>query len=359
MRLALIHSRLQQFSGAETQLFNFLQQAAARQISVHLIVSHQAAFANLPENVTLHKMSDPAWPEPFRQPAIHQKLQKLLHRIQPDITYAMRPIKGAEVLLCNGTLPGLYQAMEKKGNGFNYKLKTAYQQEAFRSANIILAVSGMMQRELLNYYKIFDHKIEVLPPPVNHQRYHTGLRQQRSLYQQQYGISPDKTSFLFVSTQNKRKGWPLIEEVFAALQHDPRFELIIAGTQPPANLLPNMRYVGYVKRTEELLTAVDYTLMPSRYEPFGLAAIESVLCGTPVLVSQHVGAKEMLSPSEGIILADLQVATLQETIMHLDEYTFDIPADFAAQKQLTPVQHFDRWLKICGFDPNQYPVLNT
>lgn len=34
--------------------------------------------------------------------------------------------------------------------------------------------------------------------------------------------------------------------------------------------------------------------MASRYEPFGLVGVESVLCGTPVLCAQGVGCAEVL-----------------------------------------------------------------
>ena len=40
--------------------------------------------------------------------------------------------------------------------------------------------------------------------------------------------------------------------------------------------------------------AVDFTVMASRYEPFGLVGVESLLCGTPVLCAQGVGCAEVL-----------------------------------------------------------------
>lgn len=359
MHLALIHSQLTQHSGAETQLFNYLQQCYARNIQVSLFVEEKDEFANVPDNVTVHTLPQSPLPDSITPGPRYKKLRKLLDNLNADLVFSMRPIAGPKVLLCNGTLPGLYQALEKKTGSLRYNIRKDQQQNAFREAEIILAVSGMMKRELQHYYQIYDHKIKVLYPPVNTARFNLSVQQNKSLFRQQFGLAEDKISFLFVSTQNKRKGWHLMEEVFAGLQHDPRFELIVAGPEKPATELPNVKYAGYVKRTEELMAAVDYTLLPSRYEPFGLAAIESVACGTPAIVSQQVGAKEILSAKEAIVLTDFKVETWLETIQHIDEYSFEISDQFAVQNRVTPAFHFDRLLSTCGFDPTQYPVVNT
>lgn len=358
MHLVLIHSQLAQHSGAETQLFNYLQQCYARDIQVSLFVENKDEFANLTDNVTLYRLPQSPLPEPISAGTRNKKLRRYLDELNADLVFSMRPLPGPEVLLCNGTLPGLYRALEKKGTSFHYKLRKHLQLSAFREARIIFAVSGMIKRELQHYYQIFDHKIKILYPPVNTARFNMRLQQHKVLFRQQFGMSMDKTSFLFLSTQNKRKGWHLMEDVFAKLQDDPRFELIVAGPEKPSTQLPNVRYVGYVKRSEELMAAADFTLLPSRYEPFGLAAIESVACGTPVIVSHQVGAKEILSAKEAILLTDFTTDTWLDTLRHIDEYNFAIDSQFAEKQGVTPLLHFDRLLSTCGIDPAQYPVVN-
>ena len=46
---------------------------------------------------------------------------------------------------------------------------------------------------------------------------------------------------------------------------------------------------------ERAYNAADYTILASYYEPFGLVGIESVLCGTPVLLADAIGCTEVLS----------------------------------------------------------------
>jgi glycosyltransferase involved in cell wall biosynthesis len=56
----------------------------------------------------------------------------------------------------------------------------------------------------------------------------------------------------------------------------------------------NVRHLGYRSDIENVYRAVDFTVMASRYEPFGLVGVESVLCGTPVLLADDAGCAEVI-----------------------------------------------------------------
>jgi glycosyltransferase involved in cell wall biosynthesis len=64
----------------------------------------------------------------------------------------------------------------------------------------------------------------------------------------------------------------------------------------------NVHHLGFVKEPHELYAAVDCTLHPSIYEPFGQIVSESLACGTFVMVSDHVGAKEIVSKNIGKVI---------------------------------------------------------
>ena len=57
---------------------------------------------------------------------------------------------------------------------------------------------------------------------------------------------------------------------------------------------PNVRYLGYRKDIEDVYRAVDFTVLASLYEPFGLVGVESVLSGTPVLLEASAGCAEVI-----------------------------------------------------------------
>ncbi len=58
---------------------------------------------------------------------------------------------------------------------------------------------------------------------------------------------------------------------------------------------PNIRYLGFPAPVEECYQAADFTILASHYEPFGLVGVESVLCGTPVVMAKNIGCLEVLS----------------------------------------------------------------
>jgi glycosyltransferase involved in cell wall biosynthesis len=58
--------------------------------------------------------------------------------------------------------------------------------------------------------------------------------------------------------------------------------------------IPNVRHLGYRSDIENVYRAVDFTVMASLYEPFGLVGVESVLCGTPVLLADDAGCAEVI-----------------------------------------------------------------
>ena len=110
---------------------------------------------------------------------------------------------------------------------------------------------------------------------------------------------------------------------------DLKFELLVAGEERVDTDLPNVRGLGFVKNTEELFAAADCTLLPAGYEPFGQVVSESVLCGTPVVVSKMVGASSVLGNGAGLVLPDFKVKTWVDALKNLDPAKFSVESDWA------------------------------
>src|SRR5260370_35657371 len=90
----------------------------------------------------------------------------------------------------------------------------------------------------------------------------------------------------FRSSSHERKGLPLIERGV----RDGGLPVVVAvAGRPPAQTSQQVRYIGYAKNIEDAYRAADFTVLASKYEPFGLVGIESVMCGTPVIFPTRVG----------------------------------------------------------------------
>ena len=108
-----------------------------------------------------------------------------------------------------------------------------------------------------------------------------------------------------------------------------RAHLVVAGDGPMRKQLVDasrgmpVDWRGFVRdRVElaDLMAAADVVLAPGPVETFGLAALEAMACGTPVVVNRHsalpevVGEAGRTSPSSGFTFADAvqQVLALDE-----------------------------------------------
>ena len=99
---------------------------------------------------------------------------------------------------------------------------------------------------------------------------------------------------LFIGTEFERKGGPLLLEAFARVRAvHPAAELHIAGPRRmeavPAGVVFHGHLskddVGQAAQLEELFRQATVFVLPSLYEPFGIAPLEAMLYGLPCVVT--------------------------------------------------------------------------
>jgi alpha-1,6-mannosyltransferase len=68
-----------------------------------------------------------------------------------------------------------------------------------------------------------------------------------------------------------------------------------------------VEFLGFLSGRRDvarLLAAADVVLAPGPHETFGLAALEALACGTPVVVSRSSALAEIVDPACGAAVAD-------------------------------------------------------
>ncbi|GIW06762.1 MAG: glycosyl transferase family 1 [Dehalococcoidia bacterium] len=178
-------------------------------------------------------------------------------------------------------------------------------------ADQIIVASRHEQQQLLRFYEALAEQIAVVPCGVDLDRFRPMSRQAARAA---VGVT-GKHVLLFVGRLEPLKGIDILIRAAAGLEERADVEVIIAGglsdghPDEPARLrtiaaecgiAEKVRFVGPQSqdRLVELYNAADVTVVPSYYESFGLVAIESMACGTPVIASRVGGLSSTVRDGE-------------------------------------------------------------
>ncbi len=205
---------------------------------------------------------------------------------------ALNLTAAADIAVCGGNHPGFLEAMGRRTR-WSDRMKIRLERAHFEHARTIVAHSRLMAREIQGHYGIPAAKIELAYPPIDTARFSTVGDEERLALRERFGLPRDRAAFLLASTGHSRKGLDL---ALQALGSTDRPAVLVVAGRPTRERAPNLLHVGYRQDIEDLYRAVDCTLLPSRYEPFGLVSIESVLCGTPVIAADEAGCVEVMRP---------------------------------------------------------------
>jgi glycosyltransferase involved in cell wall biosynthesis len=140
---------------------------------------------------------------------------------------------------------------------------------------------------------------------------------------------------LFAGRFETRKGYDLALRVAARLADDPSVQFCFAGGAltdgavklarqesgvDPRNLA-NAVFHGEVDRAtlDRLFVESDVVLMPSRFESFGLVAIEAMSAGAPVLALERGGLSEVVVSGSGFLF-DTEEAFVTEAAKNLSRW---------------------------------------
>ena len=95
-----------------------------------------------------------------------------------------------------------------------------------------------------------------------------------------------------------------VVQMFAQLRQRMAAKLLLIGDGPQTaeafalaqslGIAADVKFLGNREDVDEILCAADAFLLPSHYEAFGLAALEAMACGVPVVASRVGGVSELI-----------------------------------------------------------------
>lgn len=227
------------------------------------------------------------WPRPLRALVLSRQIAR--RRDQVDVLIACNRVRGADIAVCGGTHLGYLEGAGRPAR-FKDRLEIRREQAHYADAKLIVAHSLFMRHELERLYGIASDRIVTLYPPVDTQRFSAVDDARRAALRERFDFG-DRPVFLFASTGHLRKGLDPVVEAIERRQDD---ALLVVAGRPTNRRSRRLRELGYRNDIEDLYRAADFTVLAPDYEPFGLVAIESVLCGTPVVFAEGAGSLEVI-----------------------------------------------------------------
>jgi UDP-glucose:(heptosyl)LPS alpha-1,3-glucosyltransferase len=183
----------------------------------------------------------------------------------------------------------------------------------------VICNSRMVKEEIRRYYDVPESKLHVIYNPVDGQKFHPGLRDERAGVLGRHGIPAEAPVFLVVATDPSRVD---IGGAMAALaRQDAAARLIVLLGQKGASVdLARARAQGVADRVTFVVgeterrpyyAAADVVVAPSRYDPSPEIPFEAMACGLPVISSTKSGAAELLPECDaGLVYPAGDVAAL-------------------------------------------------
>jgi len=173
----------------------------------------------------------------------------------------------------------------------------------YESSEVIVN-SNYMRSELQRLFGLPYEKINVIPNGVNLNMY-DGIEKDYD-FRRKYAIDNEKI-ILFMGRLVYEKGiQTLIAAMPKILNHYHDAKLLIAGKGGMIDELRNqvnylglgnkVYFTGYLgsKDVQRMYKCADVSVFPSTYEPFGIVALEAMLSGTPVVVSDVGGLNDII-----------------------------------------------------------------
>ena len=290
---------------------------------VHFITySHPVKLGELRKNIFYHEVTTSDYPlfeyTPYEQVLTSKlvdvvKFEKLdLLHVHYAIPHASAAYMAQQILKEQGinipfitTLHGTDITLVGKDPSFEPVITFS-----INRSNKVTAVSENLKQETISLFPI-DKKIDVIPNFICLNDYQM---ENNDYYKKRYAPNNEKI-ICHVSNFRKVKRIEDALKVFDQVSKKINAKFILVGDGPDRTKLErlarnspyfeNIYFLGNLKSTKEILNIADLFILPSSKESFGLAALEAMACGVPVVASNSGGIPEVVSNGVSGLLNDV------------------------------------------------------
>src|SRR5574338_1192280 len=229
----------------------------------------------------------------------------------------------------------------------------------------VTAVSRFLKEKTITNYSI-EKEINVIPNFVD-----TDVFKKVSINDCAFKkhIAPNGEKIL-VHTSNFRPVKRVTDaiRVFNIVQKEVPSKLLLVGDGPDRsecerltrelNLTESIKFLGKQDGIVEILSSSDIFLIPSQSESFGLAALEAMACGVPVISSSVGGLPELVKHNECGFISEIG------DVERMAKYTLDLLTNekkyeiFSQNARNRTLNKFDKSIIVPMYEQHYKNILN-
>jgi len=197
------------------------------------------------------------------------------------------------------------------------ELRIETERDLAQNCNYIIAPTEKEKKELIQHYGALPERIGVVSCGVNLEQFKPVSKESARKY---LGLGNDKI-ILFVGRIDPLKGIDKLIKAIPYLQNIQGLRLVVIGGGEHSqreieqlqklacnlNIQDSVAFLGLIKHDQlpYFYSAADACVVPSYYESFGLVALESLACGTPVVATDVGNLRSVIRQGEtGYVIAD-------------------------------------------------------
>ncbi len=206
---------------------------------------------------------------------------------------------------------------------YNFSERIRHETQIYNSCSAVIATTPLQVDMIVDDYGVPAERTHMIPPGYDDNRFFPVSASSRGNIRQRLGF--DGRVVLAVGRLAKNKGYDLLIQAFAMVAEripEAVLHLCVGGTELDKDeqalldelkaltanlgLAQKVRFGGYIADAElaDHYRAADVFVLSSRYEPFGMTAVEAMACGAPTVITTQGGLYRAITFGRHALYAD-------------------------------------------------------
>ena len=171
----------------------------------------------------------------------------------------------------------------------------------------VIVTTAEVRSDLADYYGVPEDDVTIIPNGFAPDEFNPELRaEKRVAFREKLSLQEDNIVLLFVANELERKGYRTILEAMRILANE-KLRLLVVGRAPTQVVLSRATEYGLqdqvlacgsTSNVGNYHAAADLFVLPTQYEAFCLAILESLGSGLPVITTDIPGLRDAIIPDK-------------------------------------------------------------